>query len=406
MDNAGYLASTTAKRDDCILSFRWFMEPMLEAAEQQCYASFGELILNTGNWADKIVQTSRRHRSRGVTGDMFIGCFKALVHAVLDMIDAGDEPIPQKVAARQFVRLWADAFETIIVRDWTALSEKEAADSLDRANRRLTLEKCKYENVIDSISDLVFVLDKRGIVLEANRSARQYFRKDPTGTPVWELLGLEGRSMEDVLTHYPLKMPREISQDDDMYFHCVFTSLTEVSLSSDGYLTILNDITSHVKQREILETTVAERTAALQEEKSQLQDMNVTLRTVMRSVDMERKAFEEGIGDIVRTTLLPALATVRKERSDAIRNSYLDILEDRLLKLNRGDKYRQGLLLKLTPMEMKVCDFIQAGATSKEIAEALNLSVVTIQTHRRNIRRKLDLLNRNVNLHTFLNRKD
>jgi DNA-binding CsgD family transcriptional regulator len=126
----------------------------------------------------------------------------------------------------------------------------------------------------------------------------------------------------------------------------------------------------------------------------------------MKSVDMEREAFEESIGEIVRTTLLPALATVRKEKSDSIRNCYLDILEDRLLKLNRGDKDCHGLLLKLTPMEMKVCNFIQAGATSKEIAEALNLSVVTIQTHRRSIRRKLDLQNRNVNLHTFLNRKD
>ena len=406
MDNAGYLASTTAKREDCVLSFRWFMEPLLEASEQQCSVSFGELIVNNGSWADKIVQTSRRHRSRGVTGDMFVGCFKAMVHAVLDMIDAGDEPVRQKVAARQFVRLWADAFETIIVRDWTALSEKEASDSLDRANRRLTMEKCKYENVIDSISDLVFVLDKQGFVLEANRSARQYFRKDPTDTPIWELLGLEEQSMEEVLNYYALKVPREISLDDGMYFHCVFTSLTEVSLSSDGYLAILNDVTSHVRQREILEATVTERTAALQGEKAQLQDMNVTLRTVMKSVDMEREAFEESIGEIVRTTMLPALATVRKEQSDAIRNSYLDILEDRLLKLNRGDKDCHGLLLKLTPMEMKVCNFIQAGATSKEIAEALNLSVVTIQTHRRSIRRKLDLQNRNVNLHTFLNRKD
>jgi hypothetical protein len=140
MDKAGYLASTTAKREDCVLSFRWFMEPLLEASEQQYCASFGELIQNNASWADKIVQTSRRHRSRGVTGDMFIGCFKGLEHAVLDMIDAGDEPMQQKVAARQFVRLWADAFEPIIVRDWTAMSEKEAADSLDQANRRLTME--------------------------------------------------------------------------------------------------------------------------------------------------------------------------------------------------------------------------------------------------------------------------
>lgn len=404
MGQAGYLASTTAKREDCILSYRWFLEPLLQAAEQGRNPSFGELIGNSGNWADKIIQTSRRHRSRGITGDMFIGCFKTLVHAVLDMINEGDEPLEQKAAAVRFVRNWAEAFETIIVRDWTTLSQQEASDSLDRANRVLTMEKCKYENIINSISDLVFVIDAHGSILEANRTARQYFQKNPADIPIWELLGLKGCSMEEVLAYYPQKTPREISMDDVIYFHCVFAQLKEVSLSSDGYLAILKDISTHVKQREILEATVADRTAALQEEKAQLQEMNVTLRTVMKSVNKEREAFQESVGDIVRTALLPALNTLRKEQSESIRKSYLDILEDQLLKLTPGGEYgRHALLLKLTPTEMKVCQFIQVGAATKEIAEALNLSIVTIQTHRRNIRRKLDLQNRGVNLYSFLN---
>jgi DNA-binding NarL/FixJ family response regulator/PAS domain-containing protein len=405
MDRAGYLASTTAKREDCILSFRWFMEPLLQAVERgEENAPFGELIANEGNWAGKIVLTSRRHRSRGVTGDMFVGCFKTLVHAVLAMVEEGDEPPREKAAAARIVRRWGDAFETIIVRDWTAMSQKEAEDSLDRANRRLTMEKCKYENVIDAISDLVFVLDIDGSVTEANRSARRYFRKDPSGTPIWDLLGLPERSMAEILDRSARNTPREVSLDDVIYFQCVFAPLKEVSLSSDGYLAILNDITPHVKQRDILEATVAERTAALEEEKAQLQDMNVTLRTVMKSVDKEREAFQESVGRIVRSTLLPAIGSVRRERSDAVRRAYLDILEDQLVKLTpEGGSDRRALLLKLTPTEMKVCQFIQSGAATKDIAEALNLSTVTVQTHRRNIRRKLDLQNRNVNLYTFLN---
>jgi DNA-binding CsgD family transcriptional regulator/PAS domain-containing protein len=406
MDKAGYLASTTAKREDCILSFRWFLEPILLACEdkQADRFSFGELIENEGDWAEKIVQTARRHRARGITGDMFLGCFKTLVHAILDMIDDGDEALDQKVATRRFIRLWADAFETIVFRDWTTLSQREADDSLDLANRQLTLEKCKYENVIDAISDLVFVLDAQGIVQEANRSARRYFQEEPAGTPVWELLKLEGTNIQEVLRRYPQNKPREVSFDDALYFHCVFTSLNEVSLSSDGYLAILMDISSHVKQREILETTVAERTIALQKEKAQLQNMNVTLRTVMKAIDRERESFQDGVAELVRSTLLPALETVRKERSEQLRSAYLDIVENQLLKLNRDGRYdRQGLLLKLTPMQMKVCQFIQAGASTKEIAEALNLSLVTIQTHRRNIRHKLGLQNRNINLYTFLN---
>jgi DNA-binding NarL/FixJ family response regulator len=404
MGNAGYLASTTAKREDCILSYRWFLEPLLQAVEQDHNPSFGELIENTGNWADKIIQTSRRHRSRGVTGDMFIGCFKTLVHAVLEMIQEGDEPAEQKMAAARFVRHWADAFETIIIRDWATLSQKEANDSLDQANRRLTMEKCKNENIIDTISDLVFVLDSNGFVLETNRPARQYFQKDLVGAAIWQLLGLDGHSMEEVLAKYPQNAPREISMDDAIYFFCVFTQLKKVSLSSDGYLAVLKDVSWLVRQRDILETTVAERTAALEQEKTQLQEMNVTLRTVMKSVDKEREAFQASVADVVRTTMLPALNTLRKEQSESIRNSYLAILEDQLLKLTPGGDYdRHALLLKLTPTEMKVCQFIQAGAATKDIAEALNLSMVTIQTHRRNIRRKLDLQNRNVNLYTFLN---
>ena len=406
MDKAGYLASTTAKREDCILSFRWFLEPILLACEGKddgCF-SFGEMIENKGDWAEKIVQTARRHRARGITGDMFLGCFKTLVHAILDMIDDGDEPVEQKVATRRFIRLWADAFETIVFRDWTTLSQREADDSLDLANRQLTLEKCKYENVIDSISDLVFVLDAQGFVLEANPSARNYFQEEPAGMPVWELLKLEGTNIQEILRRYPENKLKEVSFDDTLYFHCVFTSLNEVSLSSDGYLVILKDISSHVKQREILEATVAERTIALQKEKAQLQDMNVTLRTVMKAIDRERESFQDGVAELVRSTLLPALETVRKERSAQLRNAYLEIVENQLLKLNRDGRYdRQGLLLKLTPMQMKVCQFIQSGASTKEIAEALNLSLVTIQTHRRNIRNKLGLQNRNINLYTFLN---
>lgn len=210
--------------------------------------------------------------------------------------------------------------------------------------------------------------------------------------------------MAEVLAKYPPNAPREISMDDAIYFSCMFIWLKEVSLSSDGYLAVLKDISWLVRQREILEATVAERTAALEQEKTQLQEMNVTLRTVMKSVDKEREAFQASVADLVRTAMLPALNALRKQPSESIRSSYLDILEDQLLKLPQGgEDDNHALLLKLTPTEMKVCQFIQAGAATKEIAEALNLSVVTVQTHRRNIRRKLDLQNRNVNLYIFLN---
>jgi hypothetical protein len=97
MQTAGYIEHTTAKRKDCILSFEWFLEPLLTTAEKGLPTHFGELITNKNNWADKVIQTSRRHRTRGITGEMFIGCFKTLIHSVLEMVNDGDEPQDQKL---------------------------------------------------------------------------------------------------------------------------------------------------------------------------------------------------------------------------------------------------------------------------------------------------------------------
>jgi len=403
MSDAGFLESTTAKREDCILSFHWFLAPIIRSAENGNLPSFGELIANEDNWADNIIQTSRRHRSRGITGDMFVGCFKTLVHAVLEMVEQGDEPCEQKKEAARFIQRWADAFETLIVQDWTTRSGKEGDRYLDQANRQLTLEKCKYENVINSISELVLTIDGKGQVLEANRSALRYFQKDLSGLSIMELLGLKGESLKVLCSDHSTDAPLEISVKD-MHFQCIFAPLNNVSLASDGYIVVLKDVTALVKQSEILETIVVKRTSDLLKKTSQLEEMNITLRTVMKSVDKEREEFQERIGDVIRSTLLPALDPVRKAAASDIRNSYLDIIENQLLKLARGGgQNNHAGLLKLTPMEMKVSRFIQAGSSTKEIAEALNLSVVTIQTHRRNIRKKLGLQNRNVNLTTFLN---
>ncbi len=323
MCNAGYLESTTAKRDDCFLSFEWFFEPLLEAAQKGSLPSFGEMITNQGNWADKIIQTARRHLLRGITEDMFIGCFKTFIHSILELVNDGEESIWEKTEAEQFIRLWADALETIIIRDWTSLSQKEADRPLDHVNRCLALEKSKYENVLNSISELVLLMDATGMVLEANRSARHYFKKDPAGIPILGLLGLEGRSLKKMYIDYTVHTPLEITLDGKIYFHCVFVPLHEVSLSSDGYLVVLKDITIHVKQSEILETTVSERT-------SQLQEMNVTLRTVMKSVDEERESVQENVNRLVTRTLIPALGRIRMENSEVVRTSYLDILENQL----------------------------------------------------------------------------
>ena len=56
----------------------------------------------------------------------------------------------------------------------------------------------------------------------------------------------------------------------------------------------------------------------------------------------------------------------------------------------------------LTPQEIQVASLVKDGKASKEIAAALNISVTTVNFHRKNLRQKLGLKNTQTNLRTHL----
>ena len=53
-------------------------------------------------------------------------------------------------------------------------------------------------------------------------------------------------------------------------------------------------------------------------------------------------------------------------------------------------------LFVLSPRELQICGELRKGHTSKEIAKRMGISLRSVETHRRNIRRKLRLKGRNL----------
>lgn len=139
------------------------------------------------------------------------------------------------------------------------------------------------------------------------------------------------------------------------------------------------------------------------QQKRQAEEMNVTLRTVLGSIEKEKKEFEENLSLRIRSSLLPGIARIRHEGDKESRDGYLTVLQEQMISLtsNFSDTL-DGDLLKLSKTELRICRFIKAGLTGKEICDTINLSFETIQTHRKNIRKKLGLRGREVNLHAFL----
>lgn len=403
MHRAGYLEHTTAKVQDCILSYEWFIKPILKNLAGNQVKTFSELLTDT-DWAREILDTSQRHFMRGVNLGMFIGCFKTLVHSVEELVFDSDEDEVVKGKAINNIRLYADALETIIVDEWLSRSTMQSRENLDRANRLLTLEKNKYENILASVSDLVLVIDSQGNVIETNKSAQMLLSQLlKEKKPAWQMLGLEGESMQELMHYYHPEQKHEIAIYDDLFFKLEIIPLSNVSLASSGFILVLNDITPYVNQRQILEKKVQERTEELSREKKQVEGMVVTLKNVLGTVEKSRLEQLEQVSEILQKDLLPVLDRIKHEKDDMVRQNYIDLLQDQMLNLAGRSQTRQDpRLLRLTPSEMKVCNLIQAGKSSKDIAETLNLSVGTIATHRRNIRKKIGLQGKSRNLYSFL----
>ena len=59
-------------------------------------------------------------------------------------------------------------------------------------------------------------------------------------------------------------------------------------------------------------------------------------------------------------------------------------------------------VLDLTPMELRVATLVKEGKSNIEIAAKLSVSKNTILTHRFNLRRKLGIKNKKINLRAYL----
>jgi DNA-binding CsgD family transcriptional regulator len=157
------------------------------------------------------------------------------------------------------------------------------------------------------------------------------------------------------------------------------------------------------KSHDKLEYRVAERTQELSNKTRNLKEVNTALQILLQKRDEDRKDLEERLLSNVKELALPYLQKMKGKIRDDRLNSYLNILESNLN--NIISPFSQKLstkYLNLTPAEIGVADLVKHGKSTKEIADLLNVSGKTVETHRVNIRKKLDITNKKANLRTYL----
>ena len=179
----------------------------------------------------------------------------------------------------------------------------------------------------------------------------------------------------------------------------------------------IRDVTEHkkmegtlLKAKKELEQRVEKRTAelrttneALEVQKEYLEEVNTALRVMLNRRDQDKIEFEEKVLCNVRELVSPYLDKLHHATLDDTQRVLLGIMESNLNDIvSSFSRNLSNGHIGLTPSEIEVSNLVRNGKTTKQIAALLNLSGRTIETHRKNIRKKLGLYNKKINLISYL----
>jgi PAS domain S-box-containing protein len=158
----------------------------------------------------------------------------------------------------------------------------------------------------------------------------------------------------------------------------------------------ITDITRLKEFEAALEQRVHERTVELSE-------ANIALTVLLKKREEDRNQLAEQVFANATKLVEPFFDRLYETRLTEQQQVLADILRANIRELTSpfASKYSTKMT-RLTPMEIQIANLVKQGKRSKEIAEILQLSPGTIDVHRKNIRKKLDIAHLKTNLQTVL----
>jgi PAS domain S-box-containing protein len=174
-------------------------------------------------------------------------------------------------------------------------------------------------------------------------------------------------------------------------------------LDKEGNVEYVVCAAEDITERKQAEQALRERETALEIQAEELQEVNTALRVLLRQRDKDKTELEEKVFLNVRELVMPQVEKLKKAISDARQKAYLGVLESNLNEIISPFAHRlSSKYSSLTPTEIQMAFLIRDGKTTKEIAELLNLSGRTVESHRQSIRMKMGIRNRKANLRSHL----
>jgi PAS domain S-box-containing protein len=183
----------------------------------------------------------------------------------------------------------------------------------------------------------------------------------------------------------------------------VMLEIREAPVVENGKTVAIVGAATDITERKQAEEALLKKKAELKTKAKSLKEVNTALRVLLKAREKDKTNLEEKVLSNVKDLVLPYIERIKKSSLDNIQKSCIDILESNLEEIvSPFSRKLSSKYLHLTPTEIRVANLVKEGKTTKEIAEFVNLSPRTVESHRNNIREKLGIKKSETNLRTYL----
>ena len=292
---------------------------------------------------------------------------------------------------------------------------------LKQTEALLRESESKLSAMLSSVGDHMSMMDKNLNIIWANEIAGKIFGNDIIGKKCYEVYHkrtepcepypcITLRAFQDGKIHK--HDTQVIGQDwETIFFHCTANvGLRDKEGKPTAVLEISRDITEKVragkalhKAKNELERRVKERTGELELKTKSLEEINTAMKVLLKKRQEDKTEIEDNVMTNVKNLVAPYFEKIKKTKLDDQQEAFLSIIESNLNEITSPFTRQMSLkYLNLTPTEIRIANLIRYGSSSKKIAELMNVSPRTIDTHRKNIRRKIGLQGHRGNLRSYL----
>lgn len=157
-----------------------------------------------------------------------------------------------------------------------------------------------------------------------------------------------------------------------------------------------------VEELHMVLDTLRTKEKELEIKNQQLNNTNAALTVMLQRREQEHEKIRKELADNIEEKVLPLLKKAQNKVNDQAKD-FIATAQANLMDIFTSHPHGNQLMyVNLTPRELQIVYYIRKNKTSKEIAAQLGLKVSTVEFYRENIRKKLRIKNKKINLKKFI----